>query len=345
MRLILTSILFIFFTAMSFSQIGGKRTYGFLDLTNSARVASLGGKNISIRDNDLNLVFHNPALLSSDMDKHMVLNYVNYFAGIHYGYVSYAINHPKIGPLAGGLHFVNYGLFDGTDPGGQSTGTFWASEYSLNLSWAHRIDSTLTLGTSFKQIFSFLESYSSYGIAFDFGLNYYHGPGQLSASFVIKNLGIQLTPYYKGGPREGIPFEIMAGVTKKLEYAPFRFSLILHHLENYNLYSERTASPFDSELNSTSKNGIEKIGAEFLSHIITGVEFIPTQNFFINIGYNYLRRQELKIEERVSTVGFSWGFGLKVKKFHFSYGRATYHVAGASNHFSISTNLSAFQNF
>jgi hypothetical protein len=345
MRIFLATLILLLPAFNAFSQIGGKRTYGFLDLTNSARVASLGGKNISIRDNDLNLVFHNPALLSPDMDKHMVLNYVNYFAGIHYGYVSYAIDHPKIGPISGGLHFVNYGLFDGTDPGGQSTGTFWASEYSLNLTWAHQIDSTLTLGSSFKQIFSFLESYSSYGMAFDFGMNYYYQPGKLSASFVIKNLGIQLTPYYKGGPRDAIPFEIMAGATKKLEHAPFRFSVILHHLENYNLHTERTATSFDSELNSSTMSGIEKIGAEFLSHIITGVEFIPTENFFFNIGYNYLRRQELKIEERVSTVGFSWGFGLKVKKFHISYGRATYHVAGASNHFSISTNLSAFQNF
>ena len=41
-------------------------------------------------------------------------------------------------------------------------------------------------------------------------------------------------------------------------------------------------------------------------------------------------------------VGFSWGFGIKISKFHFSYGRATYHLAGGSNHFSLSTNLSDF---
>jgi hypothetical protein len=41
-------------------------------------------------------------------------------------------------------------------------------------------------------------------------------------------------------------------------------------------------------------------------------------------------------------VGFSYGFGIKISKFHLSYGRATYHLAGASNHFSISTNFSSF---
>lgn len=345
MRLTLIFIFFLAFLAEAFSQLGGRRTYGFLDLTNSARVASLGGKNISLRDNDPNLVFHNPALLDAEMDNHMLLNYVNYFAGIHYGYASYTFNHEKIGPLAFGLHFINYGSFEGTDPGGNPTGNFRASEYSFNISWAYELDSTLRVGASIKQISSYLEKYSSYGIAFDFGINYYNHAEYFSASAVVRNLGTQITPYYKDAAREPIPFEIIAGATKKLEYAPFRFSLILHHLENFNLYSERSSTPGNFGEVQSSKNMIEKIGAELMSHVIAGVEFVPNQNFFLNIGYNYLRRQELKIEERVSTVGFSWGFGLKMKKFNISYGRATYHVAGASNHFSISTNLSAFQNF
>ena len=59
----------------------------------------------------------------------------------------------------------------------------------------------------------------------------------------------------------------------------------------------------------------------------------------LRFGYNYKRRQEMKIDTKTAMAGFSWGFGLKISKFHISYGRATYHLAGASNHFSISTNL------
>jgi hypothetical protein len=47
------------------AQRGGENVYSFLKLTNSARVAALGGMNVSINDDDLNLVFHNPALLLS----------------------------------------------------------------------------------------------------------------------------------------------------------------------------------------------------------------------------------------------------------------------------------------
>jgi predicted Na+-dependent transporter len=41
-------------------------------------------------------------------------------------------------------------------------------------------------------------------------------------------------------------------------------------------------------------------------------------------------------------VGFSMGLGLKVSKFHIAYGRSTYHLAGATNHFSLTTSLSEF---
>jgi len=98
--------------------------------------------------------------------------------------------------------------------------------------------------------------------------------------------------------------------------------------------------PFTGE--PVRKNKIEKFGDNLMRHAIFGVEILPTENFYINLGYNYLRRQEMKIPLRVAMVGFSWGFGFKVSKFHFSYGRASYHIAGGSNHFSLSTNFSEF---
>jgi hypothetical protein len=85
----------------------------------------------------------------------------------------------------------------------------------------------------------------------------------------------------------------------------------------------------------------EKFGNEFISHLILGVEFVPIRNFYVRSGYNFQRRNELKIETS-SSAGFSWGLGIKINKFHINYSRATYHLAGASNHFSISTHLGDF---
>ena len=57
-----------------------------------------------------------------------------------------------------------------------------------------------------------------------------------------------------------------------------------------------------------------------MRHLIFGIEFIPLDNFYLRAGYNYQRRQELKISNRTAMVGFSWGFGIRISKFHLSYG-------------------------
>jgi len=50
----------------------------------------------------------------------------------------------------------------------------------------------------------------------------------------------------------------------------------------------------------------------------------------------------MKVNAHPGMVGFSMGFGFRVSKFHFSYGRASYHLAGGTNHFSLTVNLSEF---
>ena len=342
LRIILI-LAFFSFSFSSIAQIGGQAVYSFLNLTNSARVAALGGNIISINDNDLNLSFENPSLLNPEMNNNFVLNYVNYFSDINYGYISYANEIKGIGTFAAGLHYINYGEFDRADEIGNINGKFYASEYAVNLMYSKAIDSSFRIGVNIKPIYSVLESYKSFGIVGDAGITYTNSSHLFSGALVVKNFGTQLKPYTKDN-FEPVPFEIEAGISQKLEHAPFRISLVAEHLEKYNLnYTKPTDSQSNIFSNETSKANIIKEHADkIMRHLVLGVEIIPTPNFYLNLGYNYRRRQELKIDDRSYTVGFSWGFGLKISKFRLSYGRATYHLAGATNHFSLSTNLSEF---
>jgi hypothetical protein len=72
-----------------------------------------------------------------------------------------------------------------------------------------------------------------------------------------------------------------------------------------------------------------------LRHIVFGAELIPHKNFYLCAGYNYQRRSELKVDSKVSTVGFSWGFGINTSWLDIEFGRATYHLAGSSNSVSL----------
>ena len=48
----------------SFSQIGGKYVYQFLNLAQSPRQAALGGKTVTVVDFDVNQAFYNPATIN-----------------------------------------------------------------------------------------------------------------------------------------------------------------------------------------------------------------------------------------------------------------------------------------
>lgn len=324
------------------AQKRGETTYSFLGLTNSARVAALGGEVVSLRDDDINLVFHNPALLSPGMHNHLTLNYVNYFAGVNFGYASYSQHREGLGSFAAGMHYINYGTFDQTDELGEVLGTFRASEYALNLVYSRSIiDTFLTAGINLKPIFSSLEQYSSLGIALDAGITY-HNPNTLTTvGFVAKNMGVQFTSY--SGTREKIPFELQAGITQGLAHAPFRFNITCQNLERWDLtYELPESNDFNSLGEETKKSGFDVFGDKLMRHMVFGVEFLLGENFHVDLGYNYKRRKEMKVTARPGLVGFSFGFGLRISKFHIAYGRSTYHLAGGTNHFSLTTNLSDF---
>ena len=132
-----TLLLFISAFTNVIAQPGGK-AFQFLDVANAARVAAIGGKAPAIYDDDLNMPFHNPALLNDQMHNHVVLNYVDYFAGINYGYASYARHYKGIGNFAAGMHYLNYGKFQGADETGALTGTFRAADYALNIIYSRK---------------------------------------------------------------------------------------------------------------------------------------------------------------------------------------------------------------
>ncbi len=223
LKRILTIFIFIGISALSFAQIGGDNTFEFLRLPASARVFALGGSNISLYDNDINMAYYNPALLKSNMHNHLSVNYANYISDINYGYVSYAYHLDNVGTLGVGLFFLDYGKFRRANVQGEILGNFYAQEYAFNLFYSRKLseDSTWNVGGNLKPIYSALDHYYSLALAVDVGINYHRPRSNFSASAVISNLGFQLKPYTKGN-QEPLPLDMQLGITYKAPHAPFR---------------------------------------------------------------------------------------------------------------------------
>ncbi len=335
-------ILFLFLCFAVFAakaQIGGENTYQFLELTNSARIAALGGNQIAIADStDLNLPYHNPAALHQSMEDKILVNYVNYLADVNYGYASFSKSFDSIGNFALGVHYINYGKFDEATDLGELTGnTFKAAEYAFHFIYSNNYK-RLRYGATLKPVLSSFESYRSFGLAADLGLSFASKGKFTNVSLVARNIGGQITTYYDTGEREKIPFNLQAGISQRLRHAPILLSLNMQYLNHWDLGNATLDDNEESDPGDFYELE-EKLGKQIMRHLVWGVEILPSENFIIRAGYNYQRRQELKFNDRAAMVGLSAGFGLKIKRFRLDYAISQYHLAGSSNLFSLTVNI------
>ena len=232
---LLILLLLKFTSNFAVGQIGGGGTYKFLDLTNSAKVAALGGTQIAITDNDIALPFYNPSLLTDSMKNQVAVNYASYIAGIGVGYAVYSPNLKGSNTFAMGIHFVNYGTFEGASETGQLTGTFKAAEYAINLFFSRELVPGLRAGINLKPVVSSFESYSSFGLAADLGISYSSKSKHTAVSFVSRNMGSQITTYYPGGVRERLPWDLQLGFSRHLTNTPVTFLVTADHLNIWDL--------------------------------------------------------------------------------------------------------------
>jgi len=325
------------------AQIGGNGTFKFYDLINPARTAALGSGNfIAIKDNDISLMLANPSLITSEVNNRLALTFTDHYSDINYGIASFGKDFGKVGSFVGSIQFANYGKFKYADASGNTWGDFNAGEYTFNVGWGRSLDSAFSIGANLKTIYSSLESYTSFGLAVDVAGSY-SNKKNFTVSFAARNIGRQLTTY-TSGDQEPLPFELQLGISKRLPHLPFRYSLVLNHLEKWDLsYTDPAASTIDpltgeSIVSNDNSGFLDKV----MRHVVLGGEFVPTKILSFRFGYNYQRRQELKLSNRPAMVGFSWGIGLKISKFNFNYARATYHLAGSPNYFTLTTNLEDF---
>lgn len=323
------------------AQLGGQTSFNVLDIPSSARIAALGGNNIAVQDADVNLGFYNPALLNKEMERQIALSYLRWFnkADINIGYVGYAHHFDSCKTtVSGAFQFVDYGEFRRTDDAGVDLGSFSAGEYAVQLGAARPIDSLFTVGVNAKMLFSQLEEYTSTAVAMDVGGVYHQPNGLLTIAAMLRNIGYQTSTFTEN--REKMPFQVQLGTTYKFRHAPFRLGLMLENLQKWDLTyddpnAQVTIDPTTGEVITEKVTFMDKA----LLHVIGNVEILLGKNMHLRVGYNYRRRQELKIDEKPGLAGISFGAGIRVAKIHVSYGYAQYNLAGASNSFTVAVRL------
>ena len=322
----LVLLLSFLLSAVSFSQIGGKSVYQFLNLAQSPRQAALGGKTVTVVDYDVNQAFYNPATINEKMHNRLSANYGSYYEEVSYGTAAYAYTYDRhLQTFHAGISYINYGTFEGRDELGNLTSDFTGSEAALSLGYAYNLPWTdMYVGANAKLISSTLESYNSWGAAVDLGFLYVDVDNDINYGLTVRNLGFQIKPYQD--TNEKLPLAIDAGISQLMLNVPIRWHVTLENLQQWNI-AFSNPNRAEGSLDGTSKEEKVSFFNNALRHVILGAELFPEKGFNLRLGYNFRRGEELRIVDKRNFSGISVGFGLRFGKVKFDYSYSRYTVA------------------
>jgi hypothetical protein len=317
------------------SAQGGEDVYQFLNLPASVSAAGVGGNSVSSMESDLNLTFHNPAILSTEMNNDFSVGYMRYIADINVGTAAYARRINDRSVWMAGVRYVDYGSMLWTTAEDEILGNTYAQDLALTGAYSWMLTPYWRAGGAINLVYSVLDEYTSVAVAVDLGL-YYHDPEKrLSAGVVVRSLGAQILSY--NGTYESLPLDVQVGVTKKLAHAPFRFTLTAQNLLGLNdAYLKREGSTGQDQ--STSDDFVTVL----FKHLVGGVEFVPSDKFLLSLGYDYRRKSELEVVQRTPFSGFSAGFSMRFNKVRVGASFARYHLSGNCLQMTLGMNMSKF---
>lgn len=303
-KAILTTMAALATTALSAQE--SQTAYNFLRLPVSAHAAAVGGDNVTIVEDDAALMFSNPALLSSVSDKTIGLNVMTYMAGATTASATFNRTVGERASWAVSGQYMNYGKMRHTDANNNQLGEFSARDIGVAGYFSYMLNDRFAGGITAKFLTSHIGDYNSIGAGIDLGLNYYDPEHDWSLSIVAKNLGGQLKAY--DDEYDPMPIDIQIGASKRLAHTPLRVSATLVDLTNWNY--------------------------RFFNHLVLGVDASISQNFWLGLGYNFRRADEMEINttEGGSThlAGFSVGAGLSLNRFKVNLAYGKYHVSSSS---------------
>ena len=322
--------------------LGGNTVYNFLRLSNTPQLTGLGGINVSNQSTDIGLAWHNPALLRPAM--HTQANFVfnAFYSDIrnYHLFTGFRQEAWKT-TFAAGVNYFNYGSIPETDMAGNRFGDFRPSDYVVQVAASRQYMERWYYGATVKFIHSNYGQYRSSGLAMDIGISYADTANLLQASLVIKNMGAQLRAY-TGTASGDLPFDLQAGISKRLAKAPLQFSLTAHHLHQFDISYRDTAfniaNGFDQNM-SDKKFTFDKL----FRHIVLSMQLYISDKIEISAGYNHLRRKELNVGNTGNGInGFSLGAGALFKKLQVRYARSYYQHNTAYNQFGLSLALNDY---
>ena len=321
--------------------------YRALRDVNSARVVALGGLPLPMHDGDLQTALFNPSSISPEMNNQLTLSYVGDFKlGTNFGAVQYSHTFDKVGSFAASVQYYNYGNMQYASESGYIDGsTFNVSDYAVTIGWGRELTDKWSIGANLKYAGVQYESGRAGALGVDVAATYWSYTNW-SFTLAARNIGRQLFSQEMNVENKWLPFSLDFIVSKKLDHLPLTIVLGYKDIQHWNkLYSDPLDlagyyDPITGEYNEPSK--VAKFFTNLGCHLVIGGELALGKNLFLRASYNYETHRNMGVPEKRNLVGFSAGFGVKIKAFQIDYALSRNNIVGAPHFLNLRLDLSKF---
>lgn len=321
--------------------------YRALTDCNSARVVALGGLPLPVHDGDLQTVVFNPSAISPEMNNQLTLNYVGDFnVGTNFATAQFSHTFEGIGSYAASVQYYNYGAMQYASESGYTDGsTFNVSDYAIILGWGRELSDKWSIGANLKYAGVQYESGSAGALGVDVAATYW-SYSNWAFTLAARNIGRQLFAKDLNVENKWLPFSLDFMASKKLNHLPLTIIVGYKDIQHWNkLYQDPLDlagyyDPITGEYQEPSKAA--KFFTNLGCHLVVGGELAIGKNLFLRASYNYETHRNMGVPEARSLVGFSAGFGVRIKAFQIDYARSRNNIVGSPNFLTLRVDLSKF---
>ena len=319
--------------------------YRALTDSNSARVVALGGLPLPVHDGDLQTAVFNPSAISPDMNNQVSLSYVGDFhVNTHVASAQYSHTFEKMGSFAASVQYYNYGNMLYASESGQTDGsTFNVSDYAVTLGWGRELTDKWSIGANLKYAGVQYETGRAGALGVDVAVTYW-SYSNWAFTLAARNIGRQLFCRELNLENKWLPSSLDFMASKKLDHLPLTIILGYKDIQQWNKYYDDPLDlagyydPITGQYNGPSK------AARFFTnlgcHLVIGGELAIGKNLFLRASYNYETHYKMDVPEKRTLVGFSAGFGVKIKAFQIDYALSRNNIVGSPHFLTLRLDMS-----
>lgn len=320
-------------------------TFRALTDANSARVVALGGLPLPVHDGDLQTAVFNPSAISPEMNNQMTLSYVGDFnMGTNFATAQFSHTFEHLGSLAASVQYYNYGNLQYASESGYTDGsTFNVSDYAITLGWGRELTDKWSIGANLKYAGLQYESGRAGALGVDVAATYW-SYSNWAFTLAARNIGRQLYCKEMYLKNNWLPFSLDFMASKKLDHLPLTIIMGYKDIQHWNkLYYDPLDlagyyDPITGDYKEPSK--VSRFFTNLGCHLVVGGELALGKNLVLRASYNYETYRNMSVPEKRSLVGFSAGFGVKIKAFQLDYARSRNNIVGSPNFLTLRVDLS-----